>query len=118
MLTMAVLISTLVVMFLKKNKYKRKEIVQKMSHAYANNHPILFVMENNGGADSPTTTNSSFGDVDFNNHHHHNHHHHPHHNPFPEQYRTCPSPMKSKLSLSFPQNIEQLHKNFNGTGYI
>ncbi|UXI18942.1 dehydrodolichyl diphosphate synthase-like [Sarcoptes scabiei] len=46
----------LMIMFLMKNKDRRKDIVRKMSHVYANNHPILYVMENHNGS---TTTSSS-----------------------------------------------------------
>lgn len=35
----------LVMMFMMKNKEKRKEIVRRMSRVYANNNPILYVME-------------------------------------------------------------------------
>ncbi|OTF80526.1 hypothetical protein BLA29_009558 [Euroglyphus maynei] len=91
----------LLIMFFTKSKDRRKEIVRRMSEAYANNHPILYAMENNG-TESPTNSNSS---VDSSS---------PNLNNIiiPDTIIRPISSLKSQLSLSLPHGIERLHNNF------
>nr|XP_046914288.1 uncharacterized protein LOC124495019 [Dermatophagoides farinae] len=102
-----VIMFILLIMFLTKSKDRRKEIVRRMSEAYANNHPILYAMEKNG-TESPTNSNSS---VDSSQ---------PNLNNMiiatdsmiiQEPIRS----LKSQLSLSLPHGIERLHNNINNS---
>lgn len=88
----------LLVMFMMKNKDKRKEIVRRMSRVYANN-PILCVMESNNmniNNNSPETNLIRTPIIDGTN--------------FDYIEKKQLKSSKSKLSLSLPQGIDQLHK--------
>lgn len=91
----------LVMMFMMKNKDKRKEIVRRMSRVYANNNPILFVMDGN---DSDSQSGNSLSESAS-----------PlptpkleHQPPHTQQAQRMTS-VRSKLSLSLPQGIDQVH---------
>ncbi|KAH9412363.1 Suppressor of tumorigenicity 14 protein [Dermatophagoides pteronyssinus] len=95
----------LLVMFFTKSKDRRKIIVRRMSEAYANNHPILYAMENNSGTESPTNSNTSVDSSSPNLN-----------NIISSEITMIKRPissLKSQLSLSLPHGIERLHNNIN-----
>lgn len=76
-----------------------------MSEAYANNHPILYAMENNSGTESPTNSNTSVDSSSPNLN-----------NIISSEITMIKRPissLKSQLSLSLPHGIERLHNNIN-----
>ncbi|KAI2806990.1 hypothetical protein BLOT_008952 [Blomia tropicalis] len=102
LITLVVMV-ILIMMFMMKNKEKRKEIVRRMSRVYANNNPILFVMESNQELGSPPSSNTTTSVPTPENQVRH------------EQFPIQKPPelqrfhsVRSKLSLSLPQGIDQL----------
>lgn len=83
----------MVLIFMMKNKDKRKEIVRRMSRVYGNN-PILYVMDNNSVGSNIFTVNNGLNNE-------------------LEEKRPA-SLVKSKLSLSLPHGIDLLHNNIRG----
>lgn len=119
--TLAVMLIMLI-MFLMKNKDKRKEIVRRMSRVYANNNPILYVMDTDTDSQSANDSAASLADsrlsspppvcqqmstiMGMSN------------SPsmgavasYPESRQQHSGSIRSKLSLSLPQGIDQIRNN-------